>query len=111
MLADAAASNNVPVDNLQVDMQPGQIMVSGRTRLSFFQVQVAGIVTITVEDGRPVPHIETILVNGQPVTGLVTDQIMNMVQPYLDQYAQTDLGVQVKSIQIDDTQMVIEVQN
>lgn len=104
---EIAKQSDVAVSNVRIDLQPDQIVVSGTTKVGFFNVNLEITAIIPVKNGRPEPEITEIKVNGEPVTGFLRQQIDAMIAPYLNQFAQTDLGVYVDDVTITNDQFVI----
>lgn len=98
-LADAP---NAAVQQVVIDTQPGHMLLTGESVLGFVRVRIGVIVTFDVRDGRLQPQIQSVLVNGQPTGGFIRQQIENMLLPYLDQLANTDLGIWVEEVEITE---------
>ena len=108
MVTNAISQNpNLRVSNPVLDLRPGLLVLSGRTNVGFLTVNFEISASVPVRDGRPQPQVEQVKVNGAVVGGFVRDQIAAMVQPYLNNFAQTDLGATIESVQITDTEVTI----
>ncbi len=98
---DALATQaNVPVSDVTVRLKDGQIVAGGRVRVAFLTVNAELTGIVPVKNGKPAPEIVEIKVNGQPISGVLRTQIMNMITPYLEQLAQADLAVIVEDVRI-----------
>ncbi len=95
-----ATQANVPVSDVTVRLEDGQIVAGGRVRVAFLTVNAELTGIVPVKNGKPAPEIVEIKVNGQPISGVLRTQIMNMITPYLEQLAQADLAVNVEDVQI-----------
>lgn len=95
-----ATQSNVPVSDVSVRLEDGQVVARGRVRVAFLTLNAELIAIVPVENGKPAPEIVGIKVNGQPISGVLRTQIMNMITPYLDRLAQADLAVDVEDVQI-----------
>ncbi len=98
----------VDPDTVYVDLVPGEIRVGGTVRLGFFRTGVEAVITLSLVDGKPVPTVEAVLAGGNPVPGFLQDQLMEMAQPYLDEWAQAELSYVVEAIEITDDSLVLE---
>jgi hypothetical protein len=102
-----AGQSNVPVSDVQVRLEPGQIVGSGKVRFGFLTFDIEITAIISVKDGRPVPEITGIKVGGQPLGEPFRSQVLNMITPYLDRMAQADLAVIVEGVEITSDQIRI----
>ena len=108
MAQDALAQqSDVEITNVRVDLRPGQIVFSGRAVLGFFPVNLEITATLPVVNGRPEPQIVGVKLNGEESGGFIRTQVVNMIQPYLEQFAQTDLNFYVEKIVITDDEIRI----
>ena len=108
MAQDALAQqSDVAVSNVRIDLQPGQIVFSGRAVVGFFPVNLEITATLPVVNGRPEPQIVGVKLNGEESGGFIRNQVVNMIQPYLNQFAATDLNLVVEKIVITDTEIQI----
>ncbi len=108
MAQDALAEqSDVPVSNVRVDLQPGQIVFSGRAVLGFFPVNLEITATLPVVNGKPKPEIVSVKLGGEETGGFIRTQVVNMIQPYLELFAQTDLNLYVDKIVITDKEIRI----
>ena len=108
MAQDALAQqSDVSITNVRVDLQPGKIVLSGRTVLGFFPVNLEITATLPVVNGKPDPQIVGVKLNGEESGGFIRTQVVNMIQPYLEQFAQTDLDMYVEKIVITDDEIRI----
>ncbi len=108
MAQDALAQqSDVSITNVRVDLQPGKIVLSGHTVLGFFPVNLEITATLPVVNGRPEPQIVGVKLNGEESGGFIRTQVVNMIQPYLEQFAQTDLDLYVEKIVITDDEIRI----
>ena len=73
----------------------------------FFPVELEITSTLPVVNGRPEPEIVGVKLNGEESGGFIRSQVVNMIQPYLDQFAQTDLNLYVEKIVITDDEILI----
>jgi hypothetical protein len=106
MAQDALAQqNDVSVSNVRVDLRPGEIVFSGRAVLGFFPVNLEITATLPVVNGKPEPQITSVKLNGAESGGFVRTQVVNMIQPYLNQFAQTDLSFNVERIVITENEI------
>lgn len=99
---------DLPVQNLQVDLRPGQIVLLGQVPAGFFKLNAEVILVVKVVAGKAIPEIASIKVAGQAVGGILEQQINELIQPYIDQFLNTDLDVEIQNVTIDDTQITIE---
>jgi hypothetical protein len=102
-----AQQPNVPISNVYVRLEPGQLIAGGKALLGLFTFDVQAAATVSVQDGAAIPQITEIWVGGQPATGIVRTQLLNMLQPYLNQLTEADLPVTIDSVDITKGQMVI----
>jgi len=108
MAQDALAQqSDVAVSNVRIDLQPGQIVFSGRAVVGFFPVDLEITATLPVVNGRPEPQIVGVKLNGEESGGFIRNQVVNMIQPYLKQFAATDLNLVVDKIVITDDEIQI----
>lgn len=98
---------NVPVSNVYVRLEEGQVVATGQARLAFFVVNAELTGIVPVKNGRPAPEIIDIKINGRALAGPLRTQLMQMITPYLDRLAQAELAVDVDDIQITPGQFRI----
>lgn len=91
---------NVPISNPQIRLEDEQIVASGQVRVGFLTLNAELTSIVPLQNGKPAPEIVGIAVNGQPISGFLRTQIVNMIQPYLDQLAQADLAVDFETFQV-----------
>ncbi|NOZ49644.1 MAG: hypothetical protein GXP37_06290 [Chloroflexi bacterium] len=96
---------DLPVQNLSVDLRPGAIALLGQVTVGFFNLDTEVILTVTVTNGKAIPAVASIQVAGQIVGGIVEQQ---MIQPYLDQFLNADIGMEIDSVDISDNNIHIE---
>lgn len=99
---------DLPVQNLSVDLRPGAIALLGQVTVGFFNFDTEVILTVTVANGKAIPAVASIQVGGQAVGGIIEQQITNMIQPYLDQFLNADIGMEIDSVDISDNTIHIE---
>ncbi|MCO6452395.1 MAG: hypothetical protein J5I90_16570 [Caldilineales bacterium] len=105
---DAIAQNaSLNVDNVNIDLRPGVFVATGRAVLGFFPVNLELHAKVGVKNGKAVPEITDVIVNGSPAAGFVRNQVINMISPYLGQM--TDLGedVIVEKVEVKDKELAI----
>ncbi len=108
-VAKAAAQNSaVPLSDTSVDLQPGQVVISGKAILGFFPVDLQVTAGVIVQDGKAQPQIKEVRVNGSVVSGIVRQQVDRLITPYLGQLAAVGGDVQVDAVTITDTELVIQ---
>lgn len=108
LLQDALAKQpDVPASNLYVALEPGLIVASGRAKVGFFTLDVEIAATVTVDDGKPMPEIVEIRAAGQPLSSFWQDQVVNMVNPYLEPWLQAEMNVYVEEVDIQEGQIRI----
>lgn len=106
IVRDALASApNPTVQEVTVDTQPGQLLLTGQTRVGFLRVGLGVIATFSVSQGRVQPTIQSVLINGQPTGGFIRQQIEAQILPYLDQLANANLGLWVEEVEISEEAM------
>lgn len=102
-----ATQSNVPISDPRVRLEEGQMVASGQVQVGFFNVNVELTGIVPVENGKPAPEIVGIKVNGQPISGLLRTQLMNMITPYLNQLAQADLAVDFEEFEFTPSRVHI----
>ena len=108
MLQEAiAGQQDLPVSDLTVDLQPDLIVGTGKVALGFFNAAFQLSLRVEAVDGKVVPEVAEILLDGKPVAPFLQGQIDNMTAPFIEQASSADYGFYVESVTITDDEIRI----
>lgn len=108
MLQEAiAGQQDLPISDLAVDLQPDLIIGTGRVALGFFNAAFQLSLRLEAVDGKVIPEVVEILLDGKPVAPFLQGQIDNLTAPYIEQASSADYGFYVESVTITDTDLRI----
>ena len=111
MLQEAIADQpDLPVSDLTVDLQPDLIVGTGKVALGFFNAAFQLSLRVEAVDGKVVPEVAEILLDGKPVAPFLQGQIDNMTAPFIEQASSADYGFYVESVTITDDEIRIAAQ-
>lgn len=106
---DAIAKDpSTPVRSINIDTQPGKVVIQAQARLGFLTANIEITVVVDVRNGQATPKIQEIKINGNPATGFLRQQVENVVQPYLNQIADIGKNAYVESVTITDSGLKVE---
>lgn len=108
MLQEAiAGQQDLPVSDLTVDLQPDLIVGTGKVALGFINAAFQLSLRVEAVDGKVVPEVAEILLDGKPVAPFLKGQIDNMTAPFIEQASSADYGFYVESVTITDDEIRI----
>ncbi len=108
MLQEAiAGQQDLPVSDLAVDLQPDLIVGTGKVVLGFFNAAFQLSLRLEAVDGKVIPDVVEILLDGKPVAPFLQGQIDNMTAPFIEQASSADYGFYVESVTITDNDLRI----
>lgn len=111
MLQEAiAGQQDLPVSDLTVDLQPNLIVGTGKVALGFINAAFQLSLRVEAVDGKVVPEVAEILLDGKPVAPFLKGQIDNMTAPFIEQASSADYGFYVESVTITDDEIRIAAQ-
>ena len=111
MLQEAiAGQQDLPVSDLTVDLQPDLIVGTGKVALGFINAAFQLSLRVEAVDGKVVPEVAEILLDGKPVAPFLKGQIDNMTAPFIEQASSADYGFYVESVTITDDEIRIAAQ-
>ena len=103
MIQDGMAGRtDLPVSDVYVRLIPDFLVLSARSRVGFFTLDMELTVAVSVVDGQAISEIVEIKANGQPLTVFLRAQVDAMIAPYLDQWLQMETGVTVEQVILGD---------
>jgi uncharacterized lipoprotein YmbA len=106
MLQEALASQqDLPVTDVVVNLEPGQIVGTGKLALGFLNSDVRLVVRLSAVNGTIVPEVVAIELDGNPVPAMLKGQVDSMIQPFIEQTTSADYGFYVESVEITDTEL------
>jgi hypothetical protein len=97
-----AGRTDVPISDLRVTLEPGLMVASGTVKISILSVDLQLLLTVRAEGGKAVPEIVDIRSGGRPLTGFLRDQVEAIINPYLGLWLQTETGVYVEKVVIEE---------
>lgn len=101
------AQQDIPVTNVTVSLEPGLIVGTGRLALGFINSDVKVSVRLNAVNGKVLPEVAEILLDGNPVPAMLKGQIDSLTRPYIEEASSADYGFYVESIQITDNEIRI----
>ena len=108
MLQEAiAGQQDLPVSDLAVDLQPDLIVGTGKVALGFFNAAFQLSLRVEAIDGKVIPEVVEILLDGKPVAPFLQGQIDNLTAPYIEQASSADYGFYVESVTISDNEIQV----
>ena len=108
MLQEAiAGQQDLPVSDLVVDLQPDLIVGTGKVALGFFNAAFQLSLRVEAIDGKVIPEVVEILLDGKPVAPFLQGQIDNLTAPYIEQASSADYGFYVESVTISDNEIQV----
>lgn len=108
MLQESLASQqDLPVTDVVVNLEPGQIVGTGKLALGFLNSDVRLVVRLSAVNGTIVPEVVAIELDGSPVPAMLKGQVDSMIQPFIEQTSSADYGFYVESVEITDTELRI----
>ncbi len=111
MLQEAiAGQQDLPVSDLTVDLQPDLIVGTGKVALGFINAAFQLSLRVEAVDGKVMPEVAEILLDGKPVAPFLKGQIDNMTAPFIEQASSADYGFYVESVTITDDEIRIAAQ-
>jgi hypothetical protein len=66
----------------------------------FLTLDVEIVAVVHVENGKPIPEVVDVRVGGKPAPGPLRSQLQNIMNPYLQRWAEANLAVDVEEVQI-----------
>lgn len=100
-----ANQEGLPVSKLSVNLEPGLLKASGQLTLGFLNSDVILSVRLNVADGRIVPEVAEILLNGQPAPALLSEQVDAFIQPLIEEVSRADYSFFVESVDITEDEI------
>ena len=95
MLQEAiAGQQDLPVSDLEVDLQPAMIVGTGKVALGFFNAAFQHSLRVEAIDGKP-------------VAPFLQGQIDNLTATYIEQASSADYGFYVESVTISDNEIQV----
>lgn len=105
--AALGAQQDLPVTDVSVSLEPGLIVGAGKLALGFLNSDVKVSVRLNAVNGKVIPEVVEILLDGNPVPAMLKGQIDSLTTPYLEQASSADYGFYVESIEVTDTEIRI----
>lgn len=97
-----ATQQDLPISDVTVRLDPGQIVGSGRLALGFFNANIQLSLGLSAVEGKVVPTNIEILLDGKPAPALLQGQIDAMTAPIIEEASRADYGFYVESVEITD---------
>lgn len=102
-----ASQQDLPISELIVDLKPGLITGSGKLALGFLNADAALSLRLNAVEGKVIPEIVEILLNGEPAPAMLQGQVDALITPLIEQASSADYGFYVESVEITDTEIRI----
>jgi len=102
-----ASQPDAPVSDVYVRLEPGQVIAGGKTRVGVITLNVEVVAEVIIQDGKPIPEIVDIRVDGNPLPGPLRAYLLDMMTPYLESWTQANLAVYVEDVEITRGQVRI----
>jgi len=99
------AQQDLPVTNVVVSLEPGLIVGAGKLAIGFLNSDVKVSVRLNAVNGKAIPEIVEILLDGSPVPAMLKGQIDSLTRPYIEEASSADYGFYVESIEITDNEI------
>lgn len=97
-----ATQQELPLSDVTVRLDPGQIVGAGRLALGFLNANVQLSLGLSAVDGKVIPTNIEILLDGKPVPALLQSQVDAMTAPLIEEASRADYGFYVESVEITD---------
>lgn len=97
-----ATQQDLPLSDLLVRLDPGQIIGTGRLAFGFINANVQLSLGLSAVDGKVIPTNIEILLDGKPVPALLQSQVDAMTAPLVEEASRADYGFYVESVEITD---------
>lgn len=97
-----ATQQDLPLSDVTVRLDPGQIVGAGRLALGFLNANVQLSLVLSAVDGKVIPTNIEILLDGKPVPALLQSQVDAMTAPLIEEASRADYGFYVESVEITD---------
>lgn len=97
-----ATQQDLPISDLLVRLDPGQIAGTGRLALGFINANVQLSLGLSAVDGKVIPTNIEILLDGKPVPALLQGQVDALTAPLIEEASRADYGFYVESVEITD---------
>lgn len=97
-----ATQQDLPLSDVTVRLDPGQIVGAGRLALGFLNANVQLSLGLSAVDGKVIPTNIEILLDGKPVPALLQSQVDAMTAPLIEEASRADYGFYVESVEITD---------
>jgi hypothetical protein len=101
------AQQDLPVTNVAVSLEPGLIVGTGKLALGFINSEFKVSVRLNAVNGKVIPEVAEILLDGNPVPAMLKGQIDSLIRPYIEEASRADYGFYVESIEITDNELRI----
>lgn len=105
--AALGAQQDLPVTNVAVSLEPGLIVGTGKLALGFINSDVKVSVRLNAVNGKVIPEVVEILLDGNPVPAMLKGQIDSLTRPYIEEASSADYGFYVESVEITDNELRI----
>ncbi|MFN3981811.1 MAG: hypothetical protein ACK4SA_15645 [Caldilinea sp.] len=105
--AALGAQQDLPVTNVTVSLEPGLIVGTGKLALGFINSDVKVSVRLNAVNGKVIPEVVEILLDGNPVPAMLKGQIDSLTRPYIEEASSADYGFYVESVEITDNELRI----
>lgn len=107
MVAYLAANPDLAFNDVDVSLQQGQAIITGRARILAFSVDFRAATTIIVINGRPRLKVLSLDVLGGLVPGFVKEQLIQMIEQSADLPLLADQPVTISDVKIEPGQAVV----
>mgnify|MGYP005841443335 CR=1 FL=1 len=97
-----ATQQDMPISDLSVRLDPGQIVGTGKLALGFINANVQLSLGLSAVDGKVIPTNIEILLDGKPVPALLQGQVDALTAPLIEEASRADYGFYVESVEITD---------
>jgi hypothetical protein len=102
-----AKQDQIQISNVVVDFRPGEMLLSGDTKIGFFSLNIGLLGTVEAVAGKADITIKEIYVNGDPATGFIRDEIEKLIAPQLKNLKLVESKFYVEDVVITDEDMTI----
>ena len=102
-----ASQQELPISEFIVDLKPGLITGSGKLALGFLNADAALSLRLNAVEGKVIPEIVEILLNGEPAPAMLQGQVDALIAPLIEQASSADYGFYVESVEITDNEIRI----
>jgi len=90
----------VNAESVYVRLEPGQVVAGGETQVLLLTMDVEVVAEVDVQDGKPLPKIVDIRVDGRQVPAPLRTTLLKMADPYLQRWTEADLAVYIEDVEI-----------